>query len=53
MFEVPGIGNPCHDFSAWAMPKALQELASVEIPSNDAKAEMDAWIMNNKKSVGL
>lgn len=53
MFEVPGIGNLCHDFFARAMPNALQELAPVEIPSIDAKAKMDAWIVNNKKSVGL
>ncbi|WP_019579766.1 hypothetical protein [Pseudomonas mandelii] len=53
MFEVPGIGNPFHDFSAWAMLKALQELPLFEIPSIDAKAEMDAWIVNIKKSDGL
>jgi hypothetical protein len=45
--------NPFHDFSAWEVLKALQELPPFEIPSIGVKAEMDAWISGTKKSVGL
>lgn len=45
--------NPFHDFSAWGTLKALQELPPVEIPSIEVKSEMDAWIVNIKRSVGL
>lgn len=45
--------NPLHDFDAWAMLIALQELPPFDLPTMDVKAEMEAGINETKRSAGL
>lgn len=45
--------NPFHDFEAWANLKALQELPSFEVPPVGVEEDIEAWIMDAKRSAGL
>ncbi|MNG30174.1 hypothetical protein D3C85_1935750 [compost metagenome] len=45
--------NPFHDFEAWEMLKVLQGLPDIEVPTLTVKEEMDVWITDARRRVGL
>lgn len=45
--------NPFHDFEAWETLKVLQGLQDIEVPMLTVKEEMEVWITDARRRVGL